>query len=210
MISKTYVVSSSINMSMQYIRRNPNLGYRAARFKDFIIDLYNHPFFLFENEDIESLNIHHKDLSMCTIRNRLSEGNYFYESMLYRGNRLLICKTLDELDISLGENDRKTFKLPYTRKEESLRELFDLYTSETIHGYPAILKSVIDRVKGGLYDSIFAGLELILLSEFEVKGRENKNQQSFYSRFQSRLLPCGVFQFYNIIRKYQQGFQMDE
>ena len=172
MISKTYVISSSISMSKQYIHRNPNLGFAAARFRDFVTELYNHPLFLFENEEIEAYSIHQIDLRMCRIRKHLSKDNYFYDSMVYRGNRLLIHKTLEVLDISLEENDRVAFKLPHIRKEDSLRELFNLYKDEVIHGYSTILNSVIDRVTEGRYDSIFTGIELLLLSEFEITGRE--------------------------------------
>ena len=90
MIKKTYIISSSIKMSRHYIQGNPNFEYQASSFRNFVIDLYNYPGFVMENEEFEIPDIYQQDLSLCRIHKKLDKNNHFHEAMNIRGNRHLL------------------------------------------------------------------------------------------------------------------------
>lgn len=172
LIHKTYILSNSLLMSKQFIRQNPGPGYIAAGFKGFVTDLYNHPLFLAENEPVSIPDDYNKDLLMCRIQQRLSPDNYFRKAMNFMGNRQLIVRTLDELDLSFLQDDIKNFRLPDSAKEESLRELYRLYLDEKQASYPDIFNRVYGAVAEGQCDAILKSVQIILLEELELTGRE--------------------------------------
>lgn len=174
MIKKKYVISSDFHLSKNYVEKNKDIGLTPITFRNFVIELYNHPLFIENNQNISTNKYYEDDARLYNILSTLGPKNYFYGSKDYRGSRAIIFDALNELRLSIFDNQISNIELPYNNKAESIKSIYKEFYKTDVFDYTNALLEVIKRVESGEYSEILKSLELLVIDEVELIGYENR------------------------------------
>lgn len=168
MIKRKYVISSSVLMSRRYASNCKVVGLTPVSFNQLVMELYNHPLFILDSDPVVCSDFYQSDIKL---HNSIGLDSYFFDSKDYLGSRKLILNALNEIRLSCSSLD--SLVLPIIGKGESLKSIYSSFYTGSFD-YSMAVNDVIRRIETGEYDSIFNGMELVVLDRPELLGVENK------------------------------------